>query len=78
MCHTLEAMHFGIVELWSTFFCSDSSKASASISPASEASATYLFLLFLFQKREKNHHWVLCLYNAQSFVSMSYLNTKVA
>ena len=53
MCHTLEAMHFGIVELWSTFFCSDSSKASASISPASEASATYLFLLFLFQKREK-------------------------
>jgi hypothetical protein len=46
--HTLEAMHFGIVELWSMLFSSDSNKASASISPASEASATCFF-----QKKKK-------------------------
>jgi hypothetical protein len=57
--HTLEAMHFGIVELWSTFFSSDLNKASASISPASEASATCVF--FFFKKEEKNiYHWILC------------------
>lgn len=38
----LEAMHFGIVELWSMLFSSDSNKASASISPASEASVLLL------------------------------------
>jgi hypothetical protein len=48
--HTLEAMHFGIVELWSTFFSSDSNKASASISPASEASAT------CFPKKKKKKY----------------------
>jgi hypothetical protein len=50
--HTLEAMHFGMVESWSTCFCSDSSKASTSISLASEASALCLFYYFL-EKREK-------------------------
>jgi hypothetical protein len=56
--HTLEAMHFGIVELRSTFFSSDLNKASASISPASEASAMCFF--FGFQKRrKKKYHWIL-------------------
>lgn len=50
--HTSEAMHFGIVELWSTFFSSDSNKSSASISPASEASA----MCFVSKTEEKKYH----------------------
>jgi hypothetical protein len=44
--------HFGMVESWPTCFYSDPNKASTSISPASEASASCLF--YYFSKKRKN------------------------